>query len=276
MSLNQSWWDKIKQVLGASTAQAAGDDYLKPPSQRGQQTGAQTTSNVRGQGQPAPATAPAKAGFKPANVPASKEQTRDAFSSVAPQGPAWQPPDYGPTFSFANEKDLRKYMDMDKDLRREDPAAQLLQTAPKWEAPTSKPQTYGPDYWNQRGFGGYDDYLRDVRRASGGYGDSPFGLFGQLTKDNMNEVSNDYWLRAQMGDYGGGGGGSGGGSGVPFVFNQAPPSAPSLDRSQPQSFNMKDPYPAPQRGQAPTYQQPASPPPIFQRDSERYRKLLGY
>jgi hypothetical protein len=274
MSLNQSWWDKIKQVLGASTAQAAGDDYLKPPSQRGQQTGAQTTSNVRGQGQPAPATAPAKAGFKPANVPASKEQTRDAFSSVAPQGPAWQPPDYGPTFSFANEKDLRKYMDMDKDLRREDPAAQLLQTAPKWEAPVSRPQTYGPDYWNQRGFGGYDDYLRDVRRAPDGYGDSPFGLFGQLTKDNMEMIRDDWRLGGHPD--GSGGSGSGGGSGVPFVFNQAPPSAPSLDRSQPQSFNMQDPYPAPQRGQAPTYQQPASPPPIFQRDSERYRKLLGY
>ena len=76
---------------------------------------------------------------------------------------------------------------------------------------------------------------------------------------------------------GGVGSGSGGGSGQPFVYNQAPPAPPSLERLQPQSFNMQDPYPAPQRGPEPApFQTQGAPPEPYRRDNAKYRKLLGY
>ncbi len=74
-----------------------------------------------------------------------------------------------------------------------------------------------------------------------------------------------------------GGGGSGGGQGYPFVYQGSPPPPPALERAQSPSFNMQDPYPAPQRGPEPTpYKLPGEPPATYKRDEARYRKLLGY
>ncbi len=232
MSVNQSWWEKIRQVLGASTAQAAGDDYLKAPSQRGQSAGAQTPAS-RPTGSLAPSSASGV--FKTANTPAAP--------------PANVRPGATPDQMYSASQAQQQQPSRAKDWH--DPYS--LYYAPDMIVDSKTGQIYDPSGHGKEtiAFRGYGAYAK-----AHGFNPPDYQLG---------------WPEPSMG-----GGGAGGGSGAPFVYNQPPPSAPSLDRAQPQSFNMQDPYPAPQRGAEPTYQQPAAPPPTFQRDSEKYRKLLGY
>jgi hypothetical protein len=261
MSINQSWWDRIKELLGGKSSGASGDDYLKPRSQRG------------GQGQPSPQptgeTTPS-AGFGPAPAPpptnirpgASPDQM---YSAAQAQQQPKSPRDWHDPYSLYYSPDMIV----------DSKTGQIYD-----------PSGHGKDTIAFRGYGGY----------AKAHGFPPPNY--QLD-----------WPEPPMGR-GGGGGGAGGGH--PFVFNDPSPSAPTMDRMQsPAPFNMQDPYPAPERGPAPSlpessaqappaYQRPPAPggfqgagtpppsfqrtefqgggepPPVYQRDDERYRKLLGY
>lgn len=243
--------------------------------------GSQQTSQQKSQ--PA-SSAPAAAGFKPTGRTQSPDQivgqqAPGGFrpATISAQSPPARPPDYGPMPQGweALRDDQGKLLNpwgnvAEKPFTEDNYAPNVVArlTRPRESDPGSPYSQLASKGFNK------DAYREYAQQTGPNIGNSMF-----ITKDALQSNLMPY-LDAYMPDMsmsGGGGGGGGGGRGGPFVYSGSPPSAPTLERSQPSSFNMQDPYPAPARGPEPApFQTQGAPPEPYRRDDTKYRKLLGY
>ena len=256
----KSWWEKQRAAIFNFAGSQQGSQPTKP----------QTS-------QPA-SSAPAAGGFKPTGRTQSpdqivSQQAPGGFrpTTIGAQSPPARPPDYGPmpqgweAIRDEQGKLLNPWGNVaNKPITEDNYAPNVVArlTRPR-ESERSSP-------YSQLARGGFNEnaYRKYAQQTGPNIGTSMF-----MTKDAIKDNIMPY-LDAYMPDMSMGGGG---GRGGPFVYNQPPPAAPSLERAQPQSFNMQDPYPSPARGpESAPFQTQGAPPEPYRRDDTKYRKLLGY